>query len=93
MQDLTDGAKGLTISDDLEKTEKQRMDLLYEFVKRRRDAGQLDGADREVVAEAERLEIRSKAPLVLAELLFNQNMPQQVRIVQINASLKKVIWL
>lgn len=30
MQDLTDGAKNMTINDDLEKTEKERMDLLYE---------------------------------------------------------------
>lgn len=79
MQDLTDGAKGLTVSDDLEKTEKQRMDILYEMVKRKRDAGTLDGADKEIVVEADRLEIRSKAPLVLAELLFNQNMPLQIK--------------
>lgn len=81
LQELTDGAKGMTITDDLEKTEKERMDLLYEFSKIRRDAGQLmdNNAHKELVAEAERLEIKSKAPLVLAELLFDQNIHTQVK--------------
>jgi len=81
MQDLTDGAKGLTLSDDLEKTEKERMDLFYSFVKQRRDAGVLEqvSAHREVVGEAEHLEIKSKAPLVLAELLFDDKIHLQVR--------------
>ncbi|XP_046421077.1 eukaryotic translation initiation factor 5 [Neodiprion pinetum] len=77
-QDLTDGAKGMTISDDLEKTEKERMDIFYELVKRRRDAGQLD-SHKELVSEAERLEIKSKAPLVLAELLFDHAIAIQVK--------------
>lgn len=81
LQELTDGAKGMTITDDLEKTEKERMDLLYEFIKTRRDAGQLtdSNAHKELVTEAERLEIKSKAPLVLAELLFDQNIHTQVK--------------
>lgn len=79
MQDLTDGAKGMTISDDLEKSEKERMDLVYEMAKRRRDAGTIDSADKELLAEAERLEVKAKVPLVLAELLFDQNMHQQIK--------------
>ncbi|XP_014225741.1 eukaryotic translation initiation factor 5 [Trichogramma pretiosum] len=78
MQDLTDGAKGLTISDDLDKSEKERMDIFYKLVKCRRDAGQLDN-HKELVAEAERLEIKTKAPLVLAELLFDQHIAAQVK--------------
>jgi hypothetical protein len=35
-------------------------------------------AHKELVTEAERLEIKSKAPLVLAELLFDQNIHTQV---------------
>ena len=81
MQDLTDGAKNMTISDDLEKPEKERMDLFYELVKQRRDADQLGVANvqKELVSEAERLDIRTKAPLVLAELLFDQNILSQVK--------------
>lgn len=79
MQDLTHGAKGLTVNDDLEKTEKARIDLFYEFVRTRRDCGQLAGADKEILAEAERLDVRDKGPLVLSELLFTENMLAQVR--------------
>lgn len=81
MHDLTDGAKTMTISDDSEKTEKERLDLFYDFVKKRRDANQLDNVQihRELVVEAERLDISQKASLVLAELLFSVNIIQEVR--------------
>lgn len=80
-QDLTDGAKNMTISDDLEKTEKERMDIFYLLVKKKLDAGSLDKADdqKELLVEAERLEIKQKAPLVLMELLFDQNALQQAK--------------
>lgn len=73
LQDLSDGAKGLTITDDLEKTEKERMDLFYNRVKQCKDAGTLElpATAKELLAEAERLEVKTKAPLVLAELLFD----------------------
>lgn len=79
LQDLTDGAKGMTISDDLDKSEKERMDMFYKLVKCRRDAGQLDNNHKELVAEAERLEIKTKAPLILAELLFDQAIAAQAK--------------
>lgn len=81
MHDLTDGAKTMTISDDSEKSEKERLDLFYEFVKERRDANQLENVQvhKELAVEAERLDITQKAPLVLAELLFSANITQEVR--------------
>ncbi|KAJ8922639.1 hypothetical protein NQ315_007671 [Exocentrus adspersus] len=81
MLDLTDGAKNMTISDDLEKSEKERMDLLYNMVKAKRDAGVLENvqAQKEILNEAERLEIKPKAPLVLAELLFDHNILAEVK--------------
>lgn len=83
LQDLTEGAKGLTISDDLEKTEKERMDIFYTMVKSRLDniqQGMMSPAvAKELVAEAERLEIKSKAPLVLAELLFDDKIHIQIK--------------
>jgi len=83
MQDLTDGAKNMTISDDLEKTEKERMDIFYVLVKKKLDAGVLEKTEdqKELLAEAERLEIKTKAPLVLMELLFDQNALQQVNYI------------
>jgi len=81
MQDLTDGAKSMTISDDSEKSEKERLDIFYEFVKKRRDANELDNVQvhKELAVEADRLDITQKAPLVLAELLFSTNITQEVR--------------
>lgn len=81
MLDLTDGAKNMTINDDLEKSEKERMDILYNVIKSKRDAGLLENAQtqKEILNEAERLEIKPKAPLVLAELLFDHNILAQVK--------------
>ena len=35
--------------------------------------------EKEVVGEAERLDVREKAPLVLAELLYDSNMEKQIK--------------
>ncbi|XP_028162112.1 eukaryotic translation initiation factor 5 isoform X2 [Ostrinia furnacalis] len=75
MQDLTEGAKSMTVSEDSEKNEKQRMDLFYAFLKARAAAADLDGprAAGDVLHEAERLEVKSKAPLVIFEILVRPN--------------------
>lgn len=81
MQDLTDGAKCMTISDDAEKTEKERMDIFYEFTKKKRDTGKLDNVQthKDLFTEADRLDVLQKAPLVLVELLFSANIVQEVK--------------
>lgn len=91
MQDLTDGVKGLTVNNDLEKSEKERVDIFYAKVKADRDAGTLN--TREIVAEAERLEIKSKAPLILAELLFDEKMHVQVIIGIIRPFRRNIIFI
>ncbi|RZF35576.1 hypothetical protein LSTR_LSTR005104 [Laodelphax striatellus] len=82
LQDLTDGAKGLTISDDLEKSDKERIDIFYRAVKSKCADPTLlaqQPVAKELLAEAERLEIKSKAPLVLAELLFDEKIHIQIK--------------
>nr|CAG4649313.1 EOG090X05QT [Scapholeberis mucronata]SVE93600.1 EOG090X05QT [Scapholeberis mucronata] len=81
MEDLTSGAKGLTISEDLEKTPKERIDLFYSFVKQRRDQGLLTkpGTDKDIVTESERLDVKDKAPLILCELIFDSNILAQMK--------------
>lgn len=81
MQDLSDGAKNITISEDTEKTEKQRMDIFYEYVKKRRDAGDLENVQvhKALHSEALRLEVNQKAPLILAELLFSANITVEIK--------------
>lgn len=75
MLDLTDGAKNITISEDTEKSEKERMDLFFDYVKQRRDGNQLENvqAQKELHNEANRLEVHQKGTLILAELLFSVN--------------------
>ncbi|OQV18266.1 Eukaryotic translation initiation factor 5 [Hypsibius exemplaris] len=75
-KDLTNGIKHLTLDDDLEKTEDERLDIFYEFVKKHKEGKQID--DKEIMVEAERLEIREKAPLILANVLFDEDMVKQI---------------
>lgn len=76
-QALSDGVKGLTVSDDLEKPEKDRMDIFYKFLQSKiKSDNKLD--DKELLSEAERLDIRQKAAIVLVELLLDSNIIQQV---------------
>jgi len=76
--DLSDGVKSLAVTEDSEKPEKDRIDLFYKFLKSKMEAGaKLD--DKELLREAERLDVRSKAVLILAELFFDQNILQQVK--------------
>jgi len=71
----------MTISDDYDKTEKERIDLFYELVKDKRDKNLLQNIQdhKELVIEAERLDIINKSPLVLAELLFTENIIKDVQ--------------
>ncbi|KAL1464707.1 hypothetical protein WDU94_004331 [Cyamophila willieti] len=75
--DLSSGVKGLTISEDLEKTEKERMDIFYSCVKSALEKNNLDA--KELLSEAERLEVKTKAPLILAELLFDEKIHVQLK--------------
>jgi len=69
------------ISGDLEKSTQKRVDRFYLFVNQMKVAGQMNEVkhEKEIVLEAERLEIRDKAPLVLAELLYDTNIIAQIK--------------
>ncbi|CAH1792390.1 unnamed protein product [Owenia fusiformis] len=79
MQELSGAAKGLTLSNDLEKTQAERIDMFYNHVKQLKDDGMLKESGKEITGEAERLDIKDKAPLILAEILFNDNIVQQIK--------------
>ena len=73
MKELTSGVKGLAMDGDLEKSEHERINILHDFVKAKlKVKPTLEAADeKEIYAEAERLEIVNKAPIVLCELMFS----------------------
>jgi translation initiation factor 5 len=81
MEALSGAAKVMTISDDLEKSQQERIDMFYSFVKQKKAADCVVGADneKEIVSEAERLDVKDKAPLILAELLYDQDMLTQIK--------------
>jgi len=76
MEALSGGLGGLVIDNDLEKSEVERINIFHKFVVNKKNAGPIHqgSAAKEVVAEADRLEIRNKAPIVLCELLFDDKM-------------------
>ena len=82
MEALSGGLGGLVIDNDLEKSEEDRINIFYKFVVNKKNAGPINqgvGA-KEVIAEADRLEVRNKAPIVLCELLFNDKMFKEKQI-------------
>jgi len=82
MEALSGGLGGLVIDNDLEKPEDERINIFYKFVVNKKNAGPINqgvGA-KEVIAEADRLEVRSKATIVLCELLFDDKMLKEKQI-------------
>merc|ERR1719330_1328987 len=65
MEELSDAAKGLAFTDDLEKKPEERLNMVYEMVKLKKDQDELTKITgiKEVVAEAERLEVKDKVPI------------------------------
>jgi len=74
MKELSMGVKGLAMDSDIEKTEPERVNILFEFIKKKLEAKTtLEIADeKEILAEAERLEVANKAPMILCELIFDK---------------------
>lgn len=79
LKEQTEAIQRLTMNDDLEKTANERMNLFYNFLKGKISSRSLSGADQEVLAEAERLEVKDKAALVLVELLMDEKVLAQIK--------------
>ena len=78
-EQLTSGISGLVINSDVEKTEEERINTFFKFVQVKR--GMINSrVAKEILAEAERLEIKNKAPVVLCELLFNDKIFKERQI-------------
>lgn len=78
MELLGEGVKGLTHNSDLDKPVEERFDIFFKFVKNKINAGTDKLPDKEIVAEAERLDMKDKAVIALAELLFTDNILAQI---------------
>lgn len=49
------------------------------YSQHKKESGTIDGADKEILAEAERLDVKAMGPLILSELLFNENIRDQIK--------------
>ncbi|KAK3792334.1 hypothetical protein RRG08_046643 [Elysia crispata] len=80
-EELSNAAKGLAFTDDLEKSAEERLNMIYEMIKLKKDDDNLANAAsvKEIVTEAERLEVKEKVPLVLVELLLNDKLLTQLQ--------------
>jgi len=81
MEALTGAAKSMTISDDLAKTPQERTDLFFKYVENKLKAGQVSGVEngKDILGEAERLDVKDKATVILVELLLDVNILAQIK--------------
>lgn len=67
----------LTINADLEKSVEDRLDMFYTFLQKAKKNGDLD--PRAVLEEAERLDVKEKAVLLLCRVLFDEKVLEEVK--------------
>ncbi|XP_062974157.1 eukaryotic translation initiation factor 5 [Elgaria multicarinata webbii] len=79
MDEISDHAKVLTLTDDLERTIEERVNILFDFVKKKKEEGVIESSDKDIVAEAERLDVKAMGPLVLTEVLFDDKIREQIK--------------
>ncbi|KAG8429095.1 hypothetical protein GDO86_018313 [Hymenochirus boettgeri] len=79
MEEISDHAKNLTLSDDLERPVEDRVNMLFDYVKKKKVEGVIDSSDKDILAEAERLDVKAMGPLVLSEVLFDDKIREQIK--------------
>lgn len=67
----------LVIDRDLDKSVEERLDMLHQYFINARDSGKLSEI-KQLVNEAERLELKTKAPLLLADVIFTNDVLKQI---------------
>merc|ERR1719158_2563893 len=76
MKDLSMGVKSLAMDNDMEKSEKEKMDIFHQFVNQKKAMSMScekmsQSIEKEILTEAERLEIVNKATIVLCEVMLD----------------------
>ncbi|KAL2099362.1 hypothetical protein ACEWY4_005842 [Coilia grayii] len=78
MEEISEHAQNLTRSEHTHKSLEERVNIFYNYVKQKQASGVLDSCDKELLKEAERLDVRAMGPLILSELLLDSNIRQQI---------------
>ncbi|CAB3396835.1 unnamed protein product [Caenorhabditis bovis] len=79
---LSAGMGKLVLDKDLEKSEEQRLDMLHSFFLKAKEQEKITSTPDQklLLDEAERLELKQKASLLLAMVLFNENILTEKQI-------------
>lgn len=72
MDEISDYVKVLIFSDDLERIIEERVNIFFDFVKKKKEEGVIDLFDKEIVVEVERLDVKVMGFFVLIEVFFNE---------------------
>ncbi|KAK2109422.1 Eukaryotic translation initiation factor 5A-1 [Saguinus oedipus] len=57
----------------------ERGNITFDFTEKKKEDGIIDSSDKDVVAEAERRDVKAMGPLVLTEVLFNEKIREQIK--------------
>lgn len=76
--ELSAAAKKLALDADIEKSEKERLDIFHSFVKKAKANESIDA--KTLLNEAERLEVSDKAPVILVHELLDDDAVKQVHL-------------
>lgn len=68
----------MVVDKDLGKSVDERLDMLHQYFQRAQREGTIQDSKR-MLNEAERLELKTKAPLLLADVLFTEDLVAQVK--------------
>lgn len=81
MDELSDAAKDLAFTDDMENSTEVRLNMIYELVKIKRDDDELTkpSAIKDLFSKAKRAEVANQVPLILVELLLNEKALAQIQ--------------
>jgi translation initiation factor 5 len=79
---LEDNIRKLVIDPDLEKSVEERLDMLHNYFIKAKDAGTM-GDGKQLLNEAERLELKTKAPLLLAKVLITDDIINDLKTHQL----------
>eukprot|EP00118_Oscarella_pearsei_P000253 m.4523 g.4523 ORF g.4523 m.4523 type:complete len:414 (+) comp10895_c0_seq2:391-1632(+) len=79
MGELSAGVKTLTVDEGASLNASDRVDAFFKFVQQKKANGLLAKDIGQIVQEAKRLEVFDKAPLVIAELVFDKNVQKQIK--------------
>jgi len=75
---ISEQLSSVTVTSDLDKSSNTRLEMFFSFVENKKRGGDVVSLNKELLAEAERLDIVDKAVYVLTELLFSVNIVQEI---------------